>query len=187
VDDLSKLYVDLEVSEVDIDQIEIGQAVNILFDALSDKQYTGKVSDVAMISDESSSAVNFTVTVELTNPDGDVRPGMTSEVEIVTAQLDQTLLVPNQAVRVVDGKQVVYVLQPDGSMKSVEVGLGVSSEAYSALLTGDIKAGDVVVLNPTSTTETTTTMGGGGMGFFGGGGPPPGEQNSQNNNNSQGQ
>ncbi len=189
LDDLSKLYVDLEVSEVDIEQIEIGQAVNVSFDALSDKQYTGKVSDVAMISAESTSAVNFTVTVELNNPDGDVRPGMTSEVEIVTAQLDQTLLIPNQAVRVVDGKQVVYLALPDGSTKAVEVGLGISSDTYSELVSGDLKAGDVVMLSTVSTTGSTTTSGGGGMGFFGAGGPPPGDRNNQNssNNNSQGQ
>ena len=184
LDDLSKLYVDLEVSEVDIDQIEIGQTVNVSFDALSGKQYVGKVSDVAMISDETSSAVNFTVTVELMDPDKDVRPGMTSEVEIVTAQREQALLIPNQAVRVVDGKQIVYVLQADQSTKTVEVGLGVSSDAYSELLSGDLKAGDVVVLNPTSTTGTTTTTRG-GMGFFGG--PPPNERTTSSNQNSQGQ
>ena len=186
LDDLSKLYVDLQVSEVDIEQIEIGQAVNISFDALSSKQYSGQVSDVAMISDESSSAVNFTVTVELTNPDSDVRPGMTSEVEIVTAQLDQTLLIPNQAVRVVDGKQVVYLSLPDGSTKAVEVSLGVSSDTFSELVSGDLKAGDVVMLSTISASDTTTA-GGGGMGFFGGGGPPPEERSSQNNSNSQGQ
>ena len=184
LDDLSKLYVDLEVSEVDIDQIEIGQTVNVSFDALSGKQYVGKVSDVAMISDETSSAVNFTVTVELMDPDKDVRPGMTSEVEIVTAQREQALLIPNQAVRVVDGKQIVYVLQADQSTKTVEVGLGVSSDAYSELLSGDLKAGDLVVLNPTSTTGTTTTTRG-GMGFFGG--PPPNERTTSSNQNSQGQ
>ncbi len=175
MDDLAKLYVDLEVSEVDIDQIEIGQAVNVTFDALSDKQYTGKVSDVAMISAQTSSAVNFTVTVELTDPDQDVRPGMTSEVEIVTAQRDQVLLIPNQAVRVVDGKQVVYLQLPDGSAKAVEVDLGVSSDTASELLGGDLKAGDVVVLNPTDSTTTTTTSRG-PMGFFGG--PPPNDQKS---------
>jgi len=188
MDDLSKLYVDLDVSEVDIDQIEIGQTVNLSFDALRSKPYTGKVSEVAMISDETSSAVNFIVTVELTNPDKDVRPGMTSEVEIVTAQRDQALLIPNQAVRVVDGKQVVYLLQADQSMKTVEVGLGVSSDAYSELLSGDLKAGDLVVLNPTSTTGTTTTTETGMRGFFGGpGGPPPNDNNTTSNQNSQGQ
>jgi HlyD family secretion protein len=185
MDDLSKLFVDLEVSEVDIDQIEIGQTVNVSFDALSGKQYAGKVSDVAMISAQTSSAVNFTVTVELTDPDSDVRPGMTSEVEIVTAQRDQALLIPNQAVRVVDGKQIVYVVQPDQTTKSVEVGLGVSSDAYSELLSGDLKAGDVVVLNPTSTTGTTTTTRGGMGGFFGG--PPPNDQNTSSSQKSQGQ
>jgi HlyD family secretion protein len=179
LDDLTNLFVDLEVSEVDIDQIELGQTVNVSFDAFNGKQYTGKVADVAMISNETTSAVNFTVTVELTGPDKDVRPGMTSEVEIVTAQRDQALLVPNQAVRVVDGKQVVYVVQGDQSTKAVEVGLGVSSDAFSELLTGDLKAGDVVVLNPTSTTGTTTTTRGGMGGFFGG--PPPNDQNNSSN------
>jgi HlyD family secretion protein len=181
MDDLSKLFVDLEVSEVDIDQIEIGQEVNVSFDALSGKQYAGKVSDVAMISTQTSSAVNFTVTVELTDPDADVRPGMTSEVEIVTAQRDQALLIPNQAVRVVDGKQVVYLMQPDGSTKAVEVSLGVSSDAYSELLTGDLQAGDVVVLNPTSTTGSTTATRRGFMMF---GGPPPNDQKTNSNRSS---
>jgi len=95
---------------------------------------------------------------------------MTSEVEIVTAQRDQALLIPNQAVRVVDGKQIVYLVQADESTKAVEVGLGVSSDAYSELLSGDLKAGDVVVLNPTSTTSTTTS----GRDFFGGPGGPGG-------------
>jgi HlyD family secretion protein len=183
LDDLSKLYVDLEVSEVDIDQIKLGQTVNVSFDALSGKQYAGKVEDVAMISNETSSAVNFTVTVELNNPGKDVRPGMTSEVEIVTAQRDQALLVPNQAVRVVDGKQVVYLVQADQSTKTVEVGLGVSSDAYSELLSGDLKAGDVVVLNPTSTTGTTTTTRTGMGGFFGG--PSPNDQKTSSSQSSQ--
>jgi HlyD family secretion protein len=185
LDDLSKLYVDLAVSEVDIDQIKIGQTVSLSFDALSGKQYSGKVSAVAMISDETSSAVNFTVTVELTDPDKNVRPGMTSEVEIVTAQRDQALLIPNQAVRVVDGKQVIYLVQADQSTKEVEVGLGVSSDTYSELLSGDVKAGDLIALNPTSTASTTTTNGTGMRGFFGG--PPPNDQNSTSNKNSQGQ
>jgi HlyD family secretion protein len=184
LDDLSKLYVDLDVSEVDIDQIAIGQEVNVSFDSLRGKQYAGKVADVAMISAQTSSAVNFTVTVELTNPDKNVRPGMTSQVEIVTTQHDGVLLIPNQAVRVLNGKQVVYVMQPDGSMKEVEVGLGISSDAFSELLTGDLKVGDQVVLNPTSTTATTVTRGGARFMF---GGPPPNSQNTSSNQNGQGQ
>jgi HlyD family secretion protein len=190
MDDLAKLYVDLDVSEVDIDQIAVGQEVSVSFDALRGKQYAGQVSDVAMISADSSSAVNFIVTVELTDPDKNVRPGMTSQVEIVTAQHSQALLIPNQAVRVENGKQVVYVMQPDGSIKTVEVGLGISSDAFSELLNGDLKAGDQVVLNPTSTTATTATnprrmmfFGGGGGG--GGGESPNGGNTTTKSNNGQ--
>jgi HlyD family secretion protein len=106
------------------------------------------VVEVAPVGSEVLGVVNFKVTVELTDPDQDVRPGMTSAVEIVVSELDNALLIPNQAVRIEEGQRVVYTLDENGGLVAVEVTLGASSDRYSELLEGDLGSGDVIVLNP---------------------------------------
>ena len=56
-------------------------------------------------------------------------------------------MIPNRAVRVVDGQRVVYILQ-DGLPVPVKVRLGSSSDTYSEVVGGDLKEGDQIVLNP---------------------------------------
>jgi HlyD family secretion protein len=87
------------------------------------------------------------VTVELTDADELVKPGMTAAVNVVVTELKDVMLVPNRAVRLVDGKRVVYVLR-DGKPVQVEIRLGASSDTMSVIVSGDLKIGDLVVLNP---------------------------------------
>jgi HlyD family secretion protein len=148
LDDLSNLWVDVEVSEVDINQVEIGQPAILTFDAILAKEYHGVVVEVAPVGDENQGVINFKVTVELTDADEAVRPGMTAAVEIVVSQLDEALLVPNQAVRAVNGTRMVYLVEENGDLKPVEVTLGATSDRYSQLLEGDLQPGDLLVLNP---------------------------------------
>jgi HlyD family secretion protein len=91
--------------------------------------------------------VDFIVTVSLQDADEEVKPGMTAAVNVAVQQLDDVLLVPNRAVRVLDGQRVVYVLK-DGGPQPVDISLGASSETYSELLSGDLAEGDPIVLNP---------------------------------------
>lgn len=180
LDDLSKLYIDVQVSEIDINQVQAGQSVTLTLDAIRGHSYSGVVTQVAMNGVDSSGVVDYQVTVELSNPDAQVRPGMTSEVNIIVASRDETLLVPNQSLRAENGVQVVYVVQPDGTRKRVEVTVGIANDSHSELLTGDLKAGDVVVLNPTDTTAQDEMMGPGGP--FG----MPRPRNNNNNRNNSG-
>lgn len=146
VDDLSHLLVDLEVSEVDINQVQVGQSVELTFDAIFSRTYHGEVIEVAMVGIEEGGIVNFTVTIELLDADEYIKPGMTSAVDIVTTQLDDVVLVPNRSVRVVDGARVVYVLD-DATVQTVPVTLGATSDTFSQVVNG-LHSGDVVVLNP---------------------------------------
>ncbi len=191
-DDLSSLLVDLEVSEVDITQIEIGQPVEMTFDAIRGREYHGEVVEVAIVGDNEGGVVSFDVVVELTDPDKDVRPGMTSAVSIVVQQLAEAMLVPNQALRVVDGERVVYILsdvefpeadaessngfrdfmrglrsgdQPMIATTMIEVTVGATSDSYSQILDGDLKLGDQVVLNPPTDMQTSMEPGSGGGPF----------------------
>ena len=149
IDDLSHLLVDLQVSEVDINTIVIGQTATLTFDAILGKEYHGEVVEVGQAGDTVQGVVSFTVTVELTDADELVKPGMTAAVNVVIEEQADVLLIPNRAVRLVDGERVVYVLI-DGLPVQVKIKLGSSSDTTSVLVEGDLKEGDPIILNPPS-------------------------------------
>ncbi|PWH13885.1 MAG: hypothetical protein DDG60_09235 [Anaerolineae bacterium] len=162
IDDLSHLLVDVQVSEIDINSVQVGQPVTLSFDAILGKTYNGVVVEVGQAGLVVQGAVNFTVTVELTDADELVRPGMTAAVNILVREVKDVLLVPNRAVRVVDGQRVVYVLK-NGQPEMVKIRLGAISDTVSEVVAGDLKEGDPIVLNPPTT-------------FNGPMGGPPGRQ-----------
>ncbi|TAK14000.1 MAG: efflux RND transporter periplasmic adaptor subunit [Anaerolineae bacterium] len=163
VDDLSRLLVDVKVSEVDINRIEVGQPVVLFFDAILAREYHGQVVEVGLVGQNDQGIISFLVTVELLDPDQDVKPGMTAGVNIVVSQLENVLLVPNRAVRVLDGNRVVYVMR-DGVMSPVEIELGASSDSNSEVLGGELVVGDTIVLNPPATFANGPFGGGPGGG-----------------------
>ena len=162
LDDLSGLYVDVEVSEVDINSVSMGQLVSLTFDAILGQDYHGQVVAVAQTGVVTEGVVNFKVTVELTDADSLVKPGMTAAVNITVEELQDVLLIPNRAVRVADGQRVVYVLV-NGQPVQKEIQLGSSSDTMSVLSSGDVSEGDTVILNP------PVNFGGPGGGPGGGG------------------
>ncbi len=164
IDDLSHMQVDVQVSEVDINSVQVGQPVNLTFDAITGATYNGKVVQVALAGDTVQGAVDFTVTVELTDADTKVKPGMTAAVNITVQQLQDVLLVPNRAVRLVDNQRVVYILV-NGQAQEVNVTLGASSDTMSQVVSGNLKVGDLIILNPPSTLFQRNS----GGGPFGGG------------------
>ncbi|HEX2696461.1 MAG TPA: efflux RND transporter periplasmic adaptor subunit [Anaerolineales bacterium] len=161
VDDLSSLLVDVQVSEVDINSVQVGQPVTLTFDAILDKEYHGEVVEVAQAGDVSSGAVNFTVTVKLTDADAQVKPGMTAAVNVTVNQVSNQLLIPNRAVRLVDGNKVVYILK-NGQPQPVPVTLGLSDGVSSVVGGGDLKEGDLIILNPPTQPGGPRFGGGGG-------------------------
>ena len=98
------------ISEIDINQIEVGQDVNLAFEAVLAKTYHGKVVEVAEVGTVMAGSVSLLVRVEILNADEDIRIGMTSDVDIVTRQKENVLAVPNRAIRALDGEPVVYLL-----------------------------------------------------------------------------
>ncbi len=150
VDDLSSLLVDVELSEVDINSVTVGQAVSLSFDAILGTEYQGQVIKVSQAGTVVSGVVNFTVTVELIDADELVKPGMTAAVNIVVKEILDAVLVPNRAVRLVDGDRVVFVMGEEGKPEKVEIRLGSSSDTMSVVVGGDLQEGDQIILNPTA-------------------------------------
>jgi HlyD family secretion protein len=149
IDDLSRLLVDVEIPEIDINRIKEGMKARISFDAVNDKEYEGVVTQVAQVANITAGIVDFTITIELTDADENVRPGMTAAVNIVIEEIEDVVIIPNRAVRLLEGQRVVYVLKPGELAPSpVEITIGASSDLQSEVIEGDIEVGDTLVLNP---------------------------------------
>jgi HlyD family secretion protein len=152
VDNLSSLLIDLNVSEVDINSISVGQTVSIDFDAIQTKFYQGTVIEIAGASSWSQSGTSFRVTIELVDADEQIRPGMTADVVIQVREIEDALLIPNRAIRMLNGERVVYILHGDEPVP-VQVRLGSRAESYSEVVYGDLQVGDLIVLNPPANIE----------------------------------
>ena len=149
VDDLSHLFVKVEIPEVDVNRIKVGQRVELTFDAVLGKKFTGKVTQVELVGIDKQGVVNFTITIELNDGNGEVRPGMTAAVNIVVSEIKNVLIVPNRAITKRGGAFTVFVLRNNMSIQ-VPVEIGVSSDVESEIVKGDLKEGDLVIINPPS-------------------------------------
>jgi HlyD family secretion protein len=168
IDDLGRMLVDVSVSEVDISRIKPGQEATITLDAVPGVTYPGKVTEVAKVADVVQGVANFKVTAQLTQPDENVLPGMTAAVNVIVDKLENALLLPNRAVRLENGKRIVYVLR-NGKPEKVNVTIGVSSDTYSEIIDSGLKLGDLIILNPPVDFKSFQRPPSGGSTFGGGG------------------
>ncbi|HEX7974114.1 MAG TPA: efflux RND transporter periplasmic adaptor subunit [Anaerolineales bacterium] len=170
IDDLGSIYVDLQISEVDIQNLKLGQKASLTFDAISGKTYSGEVTSIGMVGTVSQGVVNYPATVRITDADQNVRPGMTAAVTININQHDNVLIVPNQAVKNSGGQRSVTVLF-EGQEISVPVTVGLTNDTKSEVSSPQLKEGDEVVISG-STSKTSTTSSNsrttGGQGIPGG-------------------
>jgi HlyD family secretion protein len=166
IDDLSSLYVELQVSEIDVYLIQVGQPVSVTFDAIPNKEYAGKITDIGLVGSSNSGAVNFPVTVQLTNADSSVKTGMTAVANVIIAQADNVLQVPNRAIQTKDGKKIVYVWHPnEKKYVEVPVQVGLSSDTMTEINSDALNIGDeILVTIPTSIQGVGRMFGGNGGG-----------------------
>lgn len=148
IDDLSKLIIDVDISEVDINLLKVGDTVTVTFDAIIGQEYHGHVTQVGRVGQTGKDGlVYFAVELELDDADERVLPGMTAAVVVTVKEVENALLIPNQAVRIRDGSRVVFVLQDQlPVLKKVTIGL--TSDTHSELLSGEVREGDLIILNP---------------------------------------
>ena len=149
IDDTSSLYVDLQVSEVDVSSIQIGQAVELTYDAIPDQVYTAKVTAISSVGTAAGGVSNYTVTALLADADSLVHPGMTTSASIITQQKDNVLLVPNLSVSTLNGKKVVYIMA-EGQVSPITVTVSLVSDTQTAVTGSSLTAGDAIVTNPSS-------------------------------------
>lgn len=145
--DLTQLYVDMPISEVDIPQIKVGQKAELVFDAYFDQIFYGTVAEVASIGVNTAGIVNYNVTVRLDSEHEGIRPGMTVGVNILIEEKPNTYTVPAESIVSRNGNYYVYVLR-NGNPVEVEVKIGAYSSRKIEIVQADIQDGESVLLSP---------------------------------------
>ena len=108
--DPSSLEVVLDVDEVDIGQISVGQPTNVTLETWPDQQLTGKVTAIAPKARAQSEIVTYEVYITIDAGDLPVLTGMTANARLITAQRENVLLVPNRAITA-DRQQAIGFIQ----------------------------------------------------------------------------
>ncbi|HEY3413929.1 MAG TPA: efflux RND transporter periplasmic adaptor subunit [Armatimonadota bacterium] len=120
--DLGTVYLQADVSEVDMVQVRPGMVVNVRVDALPGRTWRGRVDSIVATADPSSRS--FTAKVIVPNPDKALRPNMFARADVITGLLANALLVPKESVFERDGKSIVVRVK-DGKADIVNVTPGV--------------------------------------------------------------
>lgn len=164
IDDLSSLYVELQVSEIDVYTIQVGQPVSVTFDAIPNLEYSGKVTDIGLVGTSNAGVVNFPVTVQLTKVDNAVKTGMTAVANVLISQVENALQVPNRAIQTKDGNKFVYAWrESEKSYVAVPVKVGLASDTMTEISSDELNIGDqILVTVPTSFQGAGRIFGGGG-------------------------
>ena len=157
--DLSQMTVSVQVNEVDISRIAVGQAARVTFSALPGTMLDAQVTRISTVSSSDPNGYNYgvvTYDVELLIPDPvpELKPGMTASVEILLQHVPDALTVPVSALATDDGTSYyVYVMTDPETQACERRDVTVTAQsATSAALEGDLSDGDLVVLDPYSVT-----------------------------------
>ena len=147
--DLSSLQVALEVDEVDIAQIRVGQTAELTPATFPDETVPATVAAIAPEASANSDLVTYRVTLDVGETALPLRVGMTTDARLLAEQLTGVLLLPNRAIQA-DRSTGTYSVNlvttaADGAetIESVPVTIGLRDNRYTQI-TGGLAEGDVV-------------------------------------------
>ena len=172
--DLSEMRIDSSFAEADIGRIREGQKVRFTVDAFPNRSFNGAVQQIRLNPTTTQNVVTYNVRVSLQNPDQTLLPGMTAYVNIAVDQRQDTLMVPNAALRFKPadstektaekpaagatpgagrgkGKRrdtssgTVYLLDGD-TIKPVSLRIGITDNRNTEVVEGELKPGDRIIL-----------------------------------------
>jgi len=161
--DLTLMEVKADVDEADIGMVKAGQKVEFSVDAFPNDKFTGEVQEVRLSPNISSNVVTYTVVIKANNPEQKLLPGMTANCNIIVEEALQILTIPLRALQFRpdentpgyvpqpggearnQGKNRVWVLDPNGSVSMKRVSLGLSDGAKIQVLEGVDAATSIVV------------------------------------------
>ena len=154
IPDISQMYIDLKLDEVDRGKIALGQQVKVRVDSIPDKEFLGTldfISPAAALvftgvgaNQQASTEKNFPARATLSNLDDRLRPGTSASAEVIVEKTPDTLLIPLQASFSHNGKPAVYVQNGQNFIvRTIQIG---KKNDTDVVVTSGLKEGEVIAL-----------------------------------------
>jgi len=156
IPDISTLRVTARVDENDRGRVQPGMAVSQQFDAIPDRKFTGRISQIGTIASMDFSAGwpiprNFSVEITLDETDSRLKPGMSADVRVTLDRVANALVIPTEALFQKGGQTTVYVAHGSNfEERVIQVG---RKSGDRALVTNGLKAGERVALQDPTVKE----------------------------------
>jgi len=166
--DLTRMQVDASVSESDVGPVHVGQPAEFTVDAFPHHPFPGSVSQVRQAPITVQNVVTYDVVLSVSNPESLLKPGMTANARIITAENEDVLKVPLQALRFSpngagkgddhehrhgDHTASLWVLEGK-ALRQIKVVRGVDDGTSVEILSGGLKPGDKVVIDESTVIAT---------------------------------
>jgi HlyD family secretion protein len=167
--DLTKLELTVNIDEADIGEVKVGQEATFTVDAYAARNFTAKVAELRNAAKTISNVVTYEGVLEVSNKEGLLKPGMTATADITVKVVENTLSVPNGALRfspqatqtntmipqattapvdpIASGKGEIWTVGSDGKPVSRKVTLGVSDGRRTQVTSDNVKAGEEFILD----------------------------------------
>jgi multidrug efflux pump subunit AcrA (membrane-fusion protein) len=149
------------MDQTDLNNVGIGYAVNVIFDALPDKTFSGKVTTInpALVTQSGVAYVQATVALDDASAQvvSNLPTGMTAAVDVIGAQANNALLIPLTALRTIGTKEyAAFVVGQDGKLRLQPITIGLQSLTQVEVKSG-LNLGDTVSLGTATTTTTNSS------------------------------
>jgi len=169
---LDTLELAASVAESDVGLVRQGQPVSFTVDAYPRETFMGTVRQVRLQPTVQQNVVSYTTIIDVPNPGGGLKPGMTATLAIEVERADEVLKVPAAALRFRPSDEVVAAYGgaageaprgetvwqlANGALHQVRVRTGLSDGTTVAILEGPLVEGAQVVTNITTASSAATT------------------------------
>ena len=161
--DISDFLIEVNVDEIDVIMVQVGQPVLLTLDAIPDQDIRGHVASVANVASDAGGIVSYAVEIDVDAGDAMIRAGMSANAEITTEHKEGVLLIPNRAIRV-DRNSGTYHVEKwlNGQAMDLQIVPGMRNDTYSEVVEGLAEGTELIIRN-----QSLTDRVGGAFGFGG--------------------
>ena len=158
VSDLSRLLLTVYIDEADLSKLAIGEEADAVFDSLPNQTFKGKVTQIVPKLSTVDNVPAVQAQVQLDNTTGTaLYVGLNATVNVISAQANNVLLVPIQALKLLEpGKYAVFVVQ-NGNLALQPVVVGLMDQSFAEIKSG-LQSGDVVSTGLTATNQSAAAV-----------------------------